>query len=52
MAFFLATGSPRQNPVVDTPTEDGVVILPDTDWDVDGEVLVCKETVVNETVVA
>lgn len=51
MAYFLATGSP-QNSSIDTPTEEGVVELPDTNWDVDGEVLVCKDTVVNETVVA
>lgn len=51
MAYFLATGSP-QNTSIDTPTEEGVVELPDTNWDVDGEVLVCRETVVDETVVA
>lgn len=51
MAYFLATGS-LQNSSIDTPTEEGVMELPDTNWDVDGEVLVCKDTVVNETVVA
>lgn len=48
MAYFLATGTDRESTT--KPPEEELVELPDSHWLIDGEILLYKDSVIDESI--